>query len=68
MSENNILRKSLKIRLYPDQDQSILLNKTFGCCRLVYNERLSEHTEWYDQNKELPKFERSKFKGKPLSL
>ena len=64
MSKNNILRKSLKVRLYPDREQSILLNKTFGCCRLLYNERLHEHTEWYDQNKELPKSERSTFKGK----
>ena len=64
MSENSIIHKSLKIRLYPTKDQSILLNKTFGCCRLVYNERLSEHIEWYNQNKELPKSERSTFKGK----
>lgn len=64
MSENNIIHKSLKIRLYPDQRQSILLNKTFGCCRLLYNERLSEHIEWYDQNKDLPKEKRSIFKGK----
>ena len=64
MSEINILHKSLKVRLYPNQEQSILLNKTFGCCRLVYNERLHEHIEWYDQNKDLPKEKRSKFKGK----
>ena len=64
MSEINILHKSLKVRLYPSQDQSILLNKTFGCCRLVYNERLHEHIEWYDQNRELSKSERPKFKGK----
>ena len=64
MSENNIIRKSLKVRLYPTEEQSILLNKTFGCCRLLYNERLSEHIEWYDQNKDLPKERRPKFKGK----
>ena len=56
--------KSLKIRLYPTEDQKILLNKTFGCCRLLYNERLAEHKEWYNQNKDLPKDQRSKFKGK----
>ena len=64
MSENNIIHKSLKVRLYPTKEQSILLDKTFGCCRLVYNERLHEHIEWYDQNKDLPKSERSTFKGK----
>ena len=58
------IHKSLKIRLYPTEDQKILLNKTFGCCRLLYNERLAEHIEWYNQNKDLPRDQRSKFKGK----
>ena len=53
MSDNiSIIHKALKIRLYPNEDQKILLNKTFGCCRLLYNERLAEHMEWYDQNKD----------------
>ena len=60
----SITHKSLKIRLYPTEDQKILLNKTFGCCRLLYNERLREHIDWYDTNKGLPKDQRSKFKGK----
>ena len=60
----SIIRKSLKIRLYPSEDQKILLNKTFGCCRLLYNERLREHLDWYNINKDLPKDQRSKFKGK----
>ena len=60
----SITHKSLKIRLYPTEDQKILLNKTFGCCRLLYNERLREHIDWYDTNKDLPKDQRSKFKGK----
>ena len=58
------IHKSLKIRLYPTEDQKILLNKTFGCCRLLYNERLKEHNDWYTINKDLPKDQRSKFKGK----
>ena len=60
----SIVHKSLKIRLYPSKDQEILLNKTFGCCRLLYNERLGEHIDWYNINKDLPKDQRSKFKGK----
>ena len=60
----SIIHKSLKIRLYPTEDQKILLNKTFGCCRLLYNERLAEHIAWYNQNKDLPKDQRSKFRGK----
>ena len=60
----SIIHKSLKIRLYPTEDQKVLLNKTFGCCRLLYNERLREHIDWYRVNKDLPKDQRSKFKGK----
>ena len=60
----SIIHKSLKIRLYPSKDQEVLLNKTFGCCRLLYNERLKEHIDWYTTNKDLPKDRRSKFKGK----
>ena len=60
----SVIHKSLKIRLYPSEDQKILLNKTFGCCRLLYNERLKEHIDWYNANKDLPKGQRSKFKGK----
>ena len=60
----SIIHKSLKIRLYPSKEQEILLNKTFGCCRLLYNERLREHIDWYNANKDLPKDQRSKFKGK----
>ena len=60
----SIIHKSLKIRLYPTEDQRILLNKTFGCCRLLYNERLREHIDWYSINKYLPRDQRSKFKGK----
>ena len=58
------IHKALKIRLYPSEDQKTLLNKTFGCCRLLYNERLREHIDWYNANKDLPKDQRSKFKGK----
>ena len=60
----SIVHKSLKIRLYPTEDQKVLLNKTFGCCRLLYNERLKEHNDWYAINKDLPKEQWSKFKGK----
>ena len=49
--ENNITQhKSLKLRIYPNQEQIILINKTFGCCRLVYNERLQERNEFYIEN------------------
>jgi len=30
--------KAYKLRVYPSEEQKILINKTFGCCsRFVYN-------------------------------
>jgi len=29
--------KAYKLRIYPSEEQEILINKTFGCCRFVYN-------------------------------
>lgn len=46
----NKTHKSLKLRIYPTDEQLILINKTFGCCRLVYNERLQERNEFYINN------------------
>lgn len=42
--------KSLKLRIYPNQDQTILINKTFGSCRKLYNEHLQERNEFYIDN------------------
>ena len=30
-------KKVFKIRLYPNIEQTIMLYKTFGCCRKLYN-------------------------------
>ena len=29
--------KAYKFRLYPNDNQKILINKTFGCTRFIYN-------------------------------
>lgn len=42
--------KSLKLRIYPNQEQESLINQTFGCCRKLYNERLQERNEFYIDN------------------
>ena len=41
--------KAIELRLYPNKEQQILLNKTFGCCRKVYNLALAEAIESYKQ-------------------
>ena len=55
------IHKALKVRLYPSNEQKVILNKTFGCCRVVYNERLSEHMEYSNTYKDNP--DKPKFKG-----
>ena len=47
--------KALKIRIYPNVEQTSLLNKTFGCTRFVYNSMLSERKKIYGELKELPR-------------
>lgn len=37
--------KSYKFRLYPNSEQKTLLEKTFGCCRFVYNHYLAKSIE-----------------------
>ena len=55
------IHKALKVRLYPSEEQKVILNKTFGCCRVVYNERLAEHIHYYNTYKDSP--DKPKFKG-----
>jgi len=42
-------------RIYSNKEQEILINKTFGCCRFVYNEFLNDfnnngYISKYDKN------------------
>ena len=38
-----------KYRIYPDDDQALLIAKTFGCCRLFWNLRLADVNEaWHE--------------------
>ena len=41
--------RALKLRIYPSQSQEILINKTFGCVRQIYNNRLYERNQFYEQ-------------------
>ena len=46
-----IINKAYKFRLYPNQNQKELINKTFGCTRLVYNYYLDKKTNEFETNK-----------------
>jgi len=37
-----MILKAFKFRLEPNKQQKVLINKTLGCCRFLYNQMLSE--------------------------
>ncbi|MBO5572744.1 MAG: transposase [Clostridium sp.] len=39
--------RAYKFRIYPNSEQEVLMKKTFGCCRFVYNRMLSDKIEAY---------------------
>ena len=45
----NYITKSYKFRIYPNESQRILIEKTFGCCRFIYNHYLAKSIEDYER-------------------
>ncbi|WP_371363074.1 IS200/IS605 family transposase ISBth16 [Sporomusa rhizae] len=46
------MNKAYKYRIYPAPEQEILINKTFGCVRFIYNKMLANRKEVYEQFKD----------------
>ncbi|SJV13158.1 transposase-like protein b [Clostridioides difficile] len=46
------MKKAYKFRMYPNKKQQELINKTFGCCRFVYNKYLAKRIDVYKNDKE----------------
>ena len=44
--------KAYKYRLYPNKQQEEQIQKTFGCCRFVYNQMLAYRKDLYGNKKE----------------
>lgn len=44
--------KRYKFRIYPNKEQSSLINKTFGSVRFLYNRMLSDKIDYYEKTKE----------------
>ena len=40
--------KAYKFRIYPTKEQEVLISKTFGCCRFIYNVMLSDKIKEYE--------------------
>lgn len=43
--------KTFKYRIYPNKQQEELIQKTFGCCRFVYNYYLDKRKKLYENDK-----------------
>lgn len=43
--------KAYKYRIYPDKEQEVLINKTIGCCRFVFNHYLAKRRFAYENYK-----------------
>ena len=46
------MERSYKYRIYPNKEQEMLIQRTFGCCRYVYNRFLAIRKERYEEFKE----------------
>ncbi len=44
-----------RFRIYPTEEQKILLGKTFGCCRFLYNQMLNDKIREYKKTKKMLK-------------
>ena len=44
-----------RFRIYPTEEQKILLGKTFGCCRFLYNQMLNDKIREYAKTKKMLK-------------
>lgn len=50
------MEKSYRFRIYPNEKQRMLIAKTFGCARFVYNYYLDKKIKLYKENKQSMNF------------
>ena len=56
--EKKVLNIAYRFRIYPTEEQKILLGKTFGCCRFLYNQMLDDKIREYEKTKKMIKVDR----------
>ena len=44
-----LVNKAYKFRIYPNKEQEVLITKTFGCSRFVFNYFLTKWEDTYKQ-------------------
>lgn len=57
------MNKAFKFRIYPNAEQQMLLSKTFGCVRFIYNKMLGDKIAYYEQTNENLKTTPAKYKN-----
>lgn len=45
--DKQLRNTAVKVRIYPDAIQAALLDKTFDCCRFLWNQMLADEQEFY---------------------
>lgn len=59
------MNKAFKFKLQPNNDQKILIDKTIGCTRLIYNLMLNDKINHYKETKKMLNNTPSQYKQKP---
>lgn len=57
------MHKAYKFRLCPNEEQRVLIAKTFGCVRFIYNRMLADKITHYEATKEMLRCWPSQYKG-----
>lgn len=56
------MNKTIKYRIYPNKTQEELLQKTFGCCRKIWNLMLEDKIKYYKETKKSLQITPTKYK------
>ena len=48
-STKNVENRAYRFRLYPNAEQTVMINKTIGCSRLIYNSLLTDKKKYYEE-------------------
>ena len=54
-SQGEKINPAVKIRIYPNKEQIIQIEKTIGCCRFLYNQMLADKISHYQKEKKMLK-------------
>ena len=55
--------KAFEFRIYPEPEQALQINKTFGCARKVYNLMLAEKKKHYDETGKMQRVTSAQYKA-----